>query len=60
MNQYKVKTVRIVKEFDIKLIDAENEEEALQIVQDGEYPNVDDFEHLDTLHEDITILKEEG
>ena len=56
MPKFKIKTVRIVKEFDIKLIDADTEAEALRLVQDQEYPNVDDFEHLETLDETITLF----
>lgn len=58
MKKFKVKIVRIVKEFDILTIDAESKEEAEQIVQDQEYPNVNEWEHLDTLDETITVLKE--
>jgi len=56
MPNFSIKTVRIVKEFDIKLITADTKYEALRLVQDQEYPNVDDFEHLETLHEDITLM----
>lgn len=55
IKKFQVSVVRVSREHDTLEVEAETELEAIQMVQDGEYHHVHDWEHLETVALEVSI-----